>query len=138
MRRQLLGRNRASGLILAASFAGLLRLDRFADGWDTSDVAATDPGAADGAAAGLHSVVGGSLMFLDGQRSTRVPGTFGQMPDQTSAALSRDGHQVASVVTLRPGAPDMASALWIGDSGVFYFLNGRPDGFADPADTCEV
>jgi hypothetical protein len=91
--------------------------DRFADGWDTSDVAATDPGAADGAAAGLHALVGGSLMFLDGQRSTRVPGTFGDMPFQTSAALSRDGHQVASVVTLRAGAPDMASALWIGDSG---------------------
>ena len=91
--------------------------DRFADGWDTSDVAATDPGAADGAAAGLHALVGGLLMFLDGQRSTRVPGTFGEMPFQTSAALSRDGHQVASVVTLRAGAPDMASALWIGDSG---------------------
>jgi hypothetical protein len=91
--------------------------DRFADGWDTSDVAATDPGAADGASAGLHSLVGGSLMFLDGQRATRVPGSFGAMTDQTSAALSRDGHQVASVVTLRAGAPDMESSLWIGDSG---------------------
>ncbi|CAN5831299.1 MtrAB system accessory lipoprotein LpqB [soil metagenome] len=91
--------------------------DRFADGWDTSDVAATDPGAADGASAGLHALVNGSLMFLDGQRSTKVPGSFGQMVDQTSAALSRDGHQVASVVTVRPGAPDMASSLWIGDNG---------------------
>jgi Lipoprotein LpqB beta-propeller domain/Sporulation and spore germination len=91
--------------------------DRFADGWDTSDVAATDPGAADGASAGLHSLVAGSLMFLDGDRATRVPGSFGAMTDQTSAALSRDGHQIASVVTLRPGAPDMASSLWIGDSG---------------------
>jgi hypothetical protein len=91
--------------------------DRFADGWDTSDVAATDPGAADGASAGLHSLVGGSLMFLDGQRATRVPGSFGAMTNQTSAALSRDGHQVASVVTLRAGAPDMESSLWIGDSG---------------------
>ncbi len=36
--------------------------DRFADGWETSDVAATDPGAADGAAAGLHALVGGSLV----------------------------------------------------------------------------
>ncbi|CAN5207723.1 MtrAB system accessory lipoprotein LpqB [soil metagenome] len=91
--------------------------DRFADGWNTSDVAATDPGAADGASAGLHSLVGGFVMFLEGQRSTRVQGTFGQMPDQTSAALSRDGHQAASVVTLRAGAPDMASSLWIGDIG---------------------
>ncbi|MET0700213.1 MAG: MtrAB system accessory lipoprotein LpqB [Mycobacterium sp.] len=91
--------------------------DRFADGWDTSAVAATDPGAADGASAGLHALVNGSLMFLDGQRSTKVPGSFGDMVDQTSAALSRDGHQVASVVTVRAGAPDMAASLWIGDNG---------------------
>ena len=38
--------------------------DRFADGWQTSDVAATDPGAADGAAAGLHALVDGSLVSL--------------------------------------------------------------------------
>jgi Lipoprotein LpqB beta-propeller domain/Sporulation and spore germination len=91
--------------------------DRFADGWNTSDVAATDPGAADGAAAGLHALVNGSLVFLDGQKSTRVPGAFGQMPDQRSASLSRDGHQVASVVTVRAGAPDMESSLWVGTLG---------------------
>ncbi|MET0899836.1 MAG: MtrAB system accessory lipoprotein LpqB [Mycobacterium sp.] len=91
--------------------------ERFADGWNTSDVAATDPGAADGAAAGLHALVGGSLVFLDGQKSTRVPGAFGDMPDQRSASLSREGHQVASVVTLRAGAPDMESSLWIGTLG---------------------
>lgn len=33
--------------------------DRFAEGWTTSDVAATDPGVADGAGAGLHALVGG-------------------------------------------------------------------------------
>ena len=91
--------------------------DRFADGWQATDVAATDPGVVDGASAGLHALVGGSLMFLDGQRSTRVPGSFGSMTDQASAALSRDGHDVASVVTLRPGAPDSASSLWIGPNG---------------------
>ncbi|MCB0949549.1 MAG: MtrAB system accessory protein LpqB [Mycobacterium sp.] len=88
--------------------------DRFADGWDTADVAATDPGAADGAAAGLHALVGGSLVRLDGERSPRVAGSFGQMPGQTAAALSRTGQVVASIVTLRPGAPDMASSLWVG------------------------
>lgn len=91
--------------------------DRFADGWSTSDVAASDPGAADGAAAGLHALVGGSLVFLDGQKSTRVPGAFGDMGDQRSASLSREGHQVASVVLLRAGAPDMESSLWIGSLG---------------------
>lgn len=96
---------------------GLPLDDRFADGWDNTDVAATDPGAADGASAGLHALVGGSLLFLDGQNSTRVPGAFGSMPGQTSAALSRDGHDAASVVAVRPGAPDMASSLWIGTIG---------------------
>jgi hypothetical protein len=91
--------------------------DRFVDGWETSDVAATDPGAAAGAAAGLHALVGGSLVSLDGQRAPRVSGSFGQMTNQTAAAVSRNGEAVASVVTLRPGAPDMASTLWVGPLG---------------------
>ncbi len=91
--------------------------DRFADGWDTGDVAATDPGAADGAAAGLHALIGGSLVSLDGQRAPRVPGSFGSLPGQTAASLSRSGQEVASIVTLRPGAPDMASSLWVGPLG---------------------
>ncbi|WP_163756505.1 MtrAB system accessory lipoprotein LpqB [Mycobacterium botniense] len=91
--------------------------DRFADGWTTSDVAATDPGMADGAGAGVHALVGGSLVALDGQHSAPVPGAFGRTPDQTAATVSRDGHQVASVVTQRPGAPDRADSLWIGNLG---------------------
>lgn len=91
--------------------------DRFAQGWETADVAATDPGAAAGAAAGLHALVGGSLVSLDGQRFDRVPGTFGQLPDQQSAALSRDGQAIAAVATQRAGAPDMASQLWMGRDG---------------------
>jgi hypothetical protein len=91
--------------------------DRFADGWKTSDVAATDPGAADGAAAGLHALIGGSLVSLDGQRAPSVPGSFGQMPNQTAASLSRTGQEAASIVTLRPGAPDAASSLWVGPLG---------------------
>jgi hypothetical protein len=67
-------------------------------------VAATDPGAVDGAGAGVHAILGGSLVVLDGQRA-KVPGSFGAMGDQTAAALSRSGRDVASVVTLRPGAP---------------------------------
>ncbi|MBS1696559.1 MAG: MtrAB system accessory protein LpqB [Actinobacteria bacterium] len=91
--------------------------DRFAAGWETSDVAATDPGAASGAAAGLHALVGGALVSLDGDRASRVAGAFGQMPNQTAAAVSRSGEEAASVVTLRPGAPDMASSLWVGPLG---------------------
>jgi hypothetical protein len=91
--------------------------DRFAEGWNNSDVAATDPGADPGAAAGLHALVGGSLVSLDGQKTPRVPGSFGDLPDQTAATLSRSGQEAASVVTLRPGAPDMASSLWVGQVG---------------------
>ena len=91
--------------------------DRFADGWQTSDVAATDPGAADGAAAGLHALVDGSLVALDGQRAPRVPGPFGATPNQTGAAVSRSGQDAASVVTLNAGAPEMASSLWVGPIG---------------------
>ena len=91
--------------------------DRFADGWDAADVASTDPGAADGAAAGVHALVGGSLVSLDAQSAPRIPGSFGQMPDQIAAALSRDGRDVASVVLLRGGQPDAAASLWIGPLG---------------------
>ncbi|OFJ51456.1 MtrAB system accessory lipoprotein LpqB [Mycolicibacterium grossiae] len=91
--------------------------DRFAEGWNTTDVAATDPGADPGAAAGLHALLGGSMVSLDGQRAPRVQGSFGDIRDQTSATLSRTGQDVATVVTLRPGAPDVASSLWVGPMG---------------------
>src|SRR5574337_1478879 len=91
--------------------------DRFAGGWTTSDVAATDPGADDGAGVGLHALVGGSLLALDGQHANHVPGAFGRAGDQRAAALSRSGRRAASVVVSRPGAPDAAASLWIGDLG---------------------
>jgi hypothetical protein len=91
--------------------------DRFTDGWTTSDVAATDPGAADGASAGVHALVDGSLVTRDGQRPGKVAGAFGRASNQTAAALSRTGRQVASVVVLPPGAPDAEASLWIGDLG---------------------
>ncbi|MEO6795275.1 MAG: MtrAB system accessory lipoprotein LpqB [Mycobacterium sp.] len=90
--------------------------DRFPQGWTTSDVATTDPGASDGAGAGLHALVGGSLLALNGQQANRIPGAFGRATDQESAALSRNGHQVASVV-VHPSGPDPVSTLWIGDLG---------------------
>ena len=101
--------------------------DRFAEGWNTTDVAATDPGADPGAAAGLHALVGGSLVSLEDQRAPRVAGSFGQIPDQVSATLSRSGQEVASVVSVRRGAPDMASSLWIGPIGgdAAQALDGR-------------
>src|SRR5262249_11843430 len=91
--------------------------DRFANGWEATDVASTDPGADDGAAAGLHGLIGGSLVSVDGETAPRVPGSFGQMPDQRAAVFSRTGRDIASVVALRAGQPDSAASLWIGPNG---------------------
>ena len=87
--------------------------DRFIDGWKTTDVAATDPGAADGATAGVHALIDGSLVAMDGQSSARVSGSFGSMGDQRSAAFSRTGLDAASVVA----APEAGASLWIGPIG---------------------
>ena len=54
--------------------------DRFDDGWNTTDVAATDPGAVDGASAGVHALMGGSMVSLDGQRALRCPACSGRCP----------------------------------------------------------
>ena len=86
--------------------------DRFTDGWKATDVAATDPGAADGATAGVHALIGGSMVVLDGQRSVKVSGSFGAMTNQRAAAFSRTGRDVASVT-----GPEGGSALWIGPNG---------------------
>lgn len=87
--------------------------DRFVEGWKTTDVAATDPGAVDGAAAGVHALIGGSLVSLDGQQAVKVPGSFGMMTDQRAATFSRSGANVAAVA----GPPDAGESLWIGPSG---------------------
>jgi hypothetical protein len=87
--------------------------DRFVDGWKATDVAATDPGAVDGASAGVHALMGGSLMVLDGQQAARLPGSFGTMTDLRAATISRSGRDVAAVA----GPPDAAASLWIGPNG---------------------
>jgi hypothetical protein len=87
--------------------------DRFVDGWKATDVAATDPGAVDGASAGVHALMGGSLMVLDGQQSAKLPGSFGTMTDLRAATISRSGRDVAAVA----GPPDAAASLWIGPNG---------------------
>lgn len=91
--------------------------DRFANGWEATDVASTDPGADDGAAAGLHALVGGSLVAVENDNTPQMPGSFGQMPEQKAAMLSRTGRDVASVIGLRSGQPDANASLWIGPAG---------------------
>jgi hypothetical protein len=87
--------------------------DRFVDGWKTTDVAATDPGAVDGAPAGVHALIGGSISALDGQSAVKVPGSFGTMTDQRAATFSRSGRDIASVT----GSRATGDALWIGPNG---------------------
>jgi hypothetical protein len=91
--------------------------DRFADGWKTTDVAATDPGGLDSGATGVHALIAGGLVALDGPEAAKVPGSFGSMTGQRAAAFSRTGSDVASVVTERPGEPDTSDSLWIGPGG---------------------
>jgi hypothetical protein len=59
--------------------------------------------------------MGGVMVALDGQGTGKVDGSFGAMGEQQSAAFSRKGTDVASVV--KPAAPDAGAALWIGPSG---------------------
>ena len=87
--------------------------DRFVDGWKTTDVAATDPGAVDGATAGVHALMAGAMVALDGQRATKVTGSFGTITDQRAASFSRSGRDVAAVA----GPPDAGASLWIGPNG---------------------
>lgn len=87
--------------------------DRFVEGWKTTDVAATDPGAVDGVSAGVHALIGGAIVVLDGQSATKVPGAFGTMTDQRAATFSRSGRDIASV----SGPPNAGAALWMGPNG---------------------
>ena len=61
-----------------------------------------------------HALMGGSMVTLDGQQATKVPGSFGELTDQRSAAFSRTGRDVASVTQ---SGRDSGSALWMGPNG---------------------
>ncbi len=87
--------------------------DRFVDGWKTTDVAASDPGAVDGASAGVHALIGGAMVAMDGQQAVKVPGSFGTMTNQQAATFSRSGRDVASVAR----SPQEGESLWIGPNG---------------------
>ncbi len=87
--------------------------DRFVDGWKTTDVAASDPGAVDGASAGVHALIGGAMVAMDGQQAVTVPGSFGTMTNQQAATFSRSGRDVASVAR----SPQEGESLWIGPNG---------------------
>lgn len=90
--------------------------ERLAQGWKTSDVASTDPGASESAGVGLYALVNGTLVSVDRDAANPVRGSFGQVGNQVSAALSRSGREVASVIRVRPG-DDPLMSLWVGANG---------------------
>ncbi|NMK60375.1 hypothetical protein HHM32_10390, partial [Staphylococcus capitis] len=90
--------------------------EQFAQGWSTQNVASTDPGASEGAGVGLYGLLNGSMVTVDRDAAVPVRGSFGQVGNQVSAALSRSGRQVASVVRVQAG-DDPQMSLWVGANG---------------------
>lgn len=88
--------------------------ERLSQGWSTSDVAAADPGASESAGVGLYGLLNGSLVTVDRSGAVPARGSFGQVGNQVSAALSRNGRQAASVVQVREGDEDPFMSLWVG------------------------
>ncbi|MGL5442835.1 MAG: LpqB family beta-propeller domain-containing protein, partial [[Mycobacterium] stephanolepidis] len=77
--------------------------EQLSQGWSTQNVASTDPGASEGAGVGLYGLLNGSLVTVDRDAAAPVRGSFGQVGNQVSAALSRSGRQVASVIRVQGG-----------------------------------
>lgn len=73
------------------------------NGWSTTDVAATDPASAPGAALGLYAVLGGALQSVDEDQVSPVPGALGGETRLSEAGISRDGEVVAGVLTVPGG-----------------------------------
>ena len=92
--------------------------ERFADGWNTTDVAATDPGVAEGAAAGVHALIGGRIVALDGPAFR--PGARrlrpGHRPGLGRAVPQRSSGRLGGGATAR-APPTWPRQLWIGDLG---------------------
>ncbi|NUS43028.1 MAG: MtrAB system accessory protein LpqB [Mycobacteriaceae bacterium] len=72
--------------------------DRYASGWTVAEVAMLNPNVDSGVDVGLNAVRAGALVQVDNTGLAQVPGYFGGTAAMQSAALSRDGKQVAAVV----------------------------------------
>ncbi len=78
--------------------------DRFADGWNTADVAATDPGCRR-RCGGRTARAGGWIAGVPGRSAVRPgwPGRSGRCPTRCRRRCRATGQEVASVVMLRAG-----------------------------------
>lgn len=86
-------------------------------GWDTTDVASTDPGSSPGADTGLHAISGGSLVKVTDAGVAAVAGPLGHASSLETAAISHDGQQVAAVSTMPAPAPGAVVQLLLGGLG---------------------
>lgn len=89
----------------------------YPSGWTTADVAEFDPLAVPGADVGLHALRNGSLVRIDADGITAVPGYFGTVNNMRSISLSADGTLVAAVSDTGRPAPQQPDALMIGTYG---------------------
>ncbi|MBY6365909.1 MtrAB system accessory lipoprotein LpqB [Rhodococcoides corynebacterioides] len=89
----------------------------YPDGWTTADLAEFDPALPPGTDVGLHALRNGSLVRVDENAVTPVPGFFGTVDTIRSIALSTDGTLVAAVSDTGRPAPQPPDALLIGSYG---------------------
>lgn len=86
-------------------------------GWDTTDVASTDPGSSPGADVGLHAVAKGALVTVRDGAVSAVPGPLGRASSLRTAAISHDGQQVAAVSDVLAPTPGSVVQLLVGALG---------------------
>lgn len=86
-------------------------------GWDTTDVASTDPGSSPGADVGLHAIARGALVKVSDGGVTGVAGPLGRASSLQTAAISHDGQQVAAVSVAPDPKPAAVVQLLVGGLG---------------------
>ncbi|MGZ4575569.1 MAG: MtrAB system accessory lipoprotein LpqB [Mycobacteriaceae bacterium] len=86
-------------------------------GWDTTDVASTDPSSSPGADVGLHAIDKGALVKVTDSGVAAVAGPLGQANSLLTAAISNDGQQVAAVSATPEPASGSRVQLLVGGLG---------------------
>lgn len=91
--------------------------ERHPRGWDTTDVASTDPNSSPGADVGLHALAKGALVKVSEGGVAGVAGPLGRASSLQTAAISHDGQQVAAVSAVPEPPPGNAVQLLVGALG---------------------
>lgn len=86
-------------------------------GWDTTDVASTDPASSAGNDVGLYGLTKGTLVTVTDSGVAGVAGPLGRASSLQSAAISADGAQVGVVSVAQDPQPGAAVTLLVGAIG---------------------